>query len=160
MPCKTCGESDPEKFRTGNLSRCTACVDKRATQLARERRLRNPEKYARKFREQKAKQKAKDPHCQKGWQVKHAYNITFEDYARLLESQDFGCAICSRVFDDFKIDGRYGDVDHDHACCDGPKSCGECVRGILCHLCNKGLGFFADSPQRLEAAKQYLERAK
>lgn len=32
-------------------------------------------------------------------------------------------------------------VDHAHACCPGPRACGDCVRGLLCPGCNMGLGF-------------------
>ena len=38
-------------------------------------------------------------------------------------------------------------VDHDHRCCDGRKSCGKCVRGILCQPHNKAMHYvdrFAD----------------
>lgn len=49
-------------------------------------------------------------------------------------------------------------VDHDHSCCPGQQSCGLCIRGVLCGGCNRGIGFFSDSPDRLRAAALYLER--
>lgn len=32
-------------------------------------------------------------------------------------------------------------VDHDHRCCDGRKSCGKCVRGILCQPHNMAMHY-------------------
>jgi hypothetical protein len=31
-------------------------------------------------------------------------------------------------------------VDHDHRCCPGERSCGQCVRGLAHHACNRRLG--------------------
>lgn len=70
----------------------------------------------------------------------------------LLAQQNGKCAICGDV-----PGVRRLAVDHDHACCPGRKSCGKCVRGLLCGRCNTGLGMFKDSPDRLLAAKSYLE---
>ena len=41
------------------------------------------------------------------------------------------------------------DIDHDHACCDRPGSCGRCVRGVLCNGCNRLLGTVGESVPRL-----------
>jgi hypothetical protein len=49
-------------------------------------------------------------------------------------------------------------VDHDHACCDGPTSCGKCVRGFICSKCNRLLGCAEDSMVRLCSAIEYLKK--
>lgn len=30
------------------------------------------------------------------------------------------------------------------------------IRGVICHNCNMGLGYFYDDPDRLELARKYL----
>ena len=84
------------------------------------------------------------------------HGITPDAYARLLASQDNGCAICGKpetVFPSGRV--RRLDIDHDHACCPGDASCGSCVRGLLCNGCNRGL--FGFDPIRLRAAADYFE---
>lgn len=80
-----------------------------------------------------------------------AYGITEETYEALLSSQNGRCAICGVEL------GDKGTVDHDHACCPGYRSCGQCIRGILCKPCNTGLGHFSDDPAHLRAAADFLE---
>lgn len=46
-------------------------------------------------------------------------------------------------------------VDHDHACCPGTRTCGACVRGILCGPCNTRLGILENAAW-IEAAGEYL----
>jgi hypothetical protein len=54
--------------------------------------------------------------------------------------------------------GRQLAVDHDHACCaTRMRSCGRCVRGLLCSECNRVLGFFEDVA-RVAAVNAYLGR--
>jgi len=74
------------------------------------------------------------------------------DVEKMDRDQGGRCAICGSV----NPDGRRLAVDHDHACCPGKRSCGGCVRGLLCDRCNRGMGFFGDDPALLESAAEYL----
>lgn len=51
-------------------------------------------------------------------------------------------------------------IDHNHECCPGANSCGECFRRFLCMSCNTVLGFFKDDPGLLDNAKDYLAKAR
>lgn len=79
------------------------------------------------------------------------YGITLEQYNEILDSQNGVCAICFTPslfkYKNGKI--RNLSVDHDH-------KTGQ-VRGILCDICNRGLGHFKDSIDLLEKGKQYLQ---
>ncbi len=85
--------------------------------------------------------------------VRYLYQV---DEAELLAAQGGGCAICAST----EPGGRWGTwhVDHDHRCCVGPKTCGSCVRGLLCANCNTAIGKFGDRPDVLDAAANYLRR--
>lgn len=79
------------------------------------------------------------------------YGITADQYQALLVAQSDGCALCGRPPGDRRLH-----VDHDHSCCESTKSCGRCVRGLLCSQCNAGLGMFNDDPDRLLSAAIYV----
>jgi hypothetical protein len=80
------------------------------------------------------------------------HGITMEQYDSLVKSQDNSCAICGG-----KDVDRGLAIDHDHSCCPGKFSCGNCIRGLLCSNCNNGLGRFKDSKKLLMLAVQYLK---
>ena len=73
--------------------------------------------------------------------LKRTFGLTLEEVASLIDSQGGMCAIC---------DGPPQHIDHDHAT-------GR-IRGVLCGLCNMGLGQFGDDPMRLARACSYLRR--
>lgn len=75
----------------------------------------------------------------------------------ILEQQGNRCRICGVQEGD--TDRLVWHIDHDHSCCSGKKSCGACVRGVLCQQCNQGLGNFNDSIESLRNAVRYLELA-
>jgi hypothetical protein len=84
------------------------------------------------------------------------YGLTPEKFAEMLAAQNGRCKICGT--DDPKGGNHTSawTVDHGHACCPGPKSCGKCLRGLLCGPCNRGLGQFGDSLTVVESAAVYL----
>ena len=85
--------------------------------------------------------------------IRNNYKMTPEEWEALFDSQGRRCAVCGSD----TPDGPWWHTDHDHSCCPGRgKSCGECVRGILCGPCNMGLGSFKDDPERLRLAYDYL----
>lgn len=69
------------------------------------------------------------------------YRLTLDRYAEILASQGGGCGICGTL--QASSDGKAFAVDHDHRCCpERQRSCGQCVRGLLCGGCNGLLGFY------------------
>jgi len=84
--------------------------------------------------------------------VGRTYGLGDGEYEALHEAQEGLCYICKRA----KGTTRKLSVDHDHKCCDGPVSCGECVRGLLCRPCNDMLGHARDDWRMFARAIQYL----
>lgn len=79
------------------------------------------------------------------------FGLARDKYDALLQKQGGGCAICGTA-----TQKRLLAVDHDHSCCPGERTCGKCIRGLLCDNCNHGLGKFRDNPQLLRNAIRYL----
>lgn len=94
---------------------------------------------------------ALSPEAKRNRVLQRYYKMTVEDYDRLLEAQDYGCAACGES----APEGKYLKVDHDHACCPGAFTCGKCVRGLLCNACNSMLGHLENG--RVEKLTAYLE---
>ena len=95
--------------------------------------------------------------CDRGKSLYRNFGITLTQFDAMVEAQGGGCAICGHPGSE---ENRLS-VDHDHACCPGKKgkkTCGKCVRAILCARCNTGLGQFYDNPDTLMAAAFYLRR--
>jgi hypothetical protein len=96
-----------------------------------------------------------------GWSdtyLREIFGITQIQYVAMLAKQDGCCAICRSTVA-WKSERLVNfSVDHDRACCPGKRSCGQCVRGLLCNACNRGLRQFKDDAEALRRAIAYLDR--
>lgn len=82
------------------------------------------------------------------------YGLTEEKWNSLFDSQGRACAACGSK----ETSGWDWHTDHDHACCPYGRSCGKCIRGILCDSCNRALGAMKDKIERLQSLIDYLKR--
>lgn len=85
--------------------------------------------------------------CRTHDQTARTYSLSADTLIDMLSRP---CALCGSF--------ESPSIDHDHSCCDGAKSCGKCVRGTLCHKCNRGLGQFNDDQDLLKKALDYLKK--
>lgn len=106
------------------------------------------------YKSQQSTKSGKNHECRFCMKLRKRYTLTYHSYMSILIDQDFRCKICRCELD--MESPREIHVDHDHSCCPR-KSCGTCVRGVLCRSCNLGLGNFKDNPELLKVASTYLE---
>jgi len=154
--CKRCGADKPledfhkdKKAKDGLCFYCKECNKKKTRDY-----YAGLDKTAEKARNQQ--RVASGAH--RDYQYKKKYGLSLEDYNLLLEKQGGKCVICGITREECN-DKRALPVDHDHSCCPGVVTCGKCVRGILCHSCNRAVGLMRDNSERLRKAAAYLEQA-
>ena len=136
--CKNCLVEKPlneyythKSTKDGKGSWCKKCLIEKT---AEERK--NPEK------------KALWSEYQRRSILKHRYGINSADYDRMLEEQKGVCAICKVNTSGGRNTNSKLAVDHNH-------TTGE-VRGLLCSMCNKGIGMFKENTETMQKAIDYL----
>lgn len=136
--CKPCASAENKAYRSKNRDLVLA-GKKAAYRLDPERnrarnevwKARNPERHKYLVR--------------RSW-LKQNYNMTHEDYEARLAAQNYSCGLCGKPAGEKRLH-----VDHDHACCPGKRSCGSCVRGLLCGACNGRLGWLETKRELIAA---------
>jgi antitoxin component HigA of HigAB toxin-antitoxin module len=120
--------------KDGRQSRCKRCAVDQVVQWQKD----NPEKY-------KANWSKHIGNAESAIKRKATrYGITVERLKEMIEQSSGVCNICKRRPYKFLV------IDHCHNTTR--------VRGLLCEKCNQGLGLFADNPEFLRAAANYLEK--
>jgi hypothetical protein len=77
------------------------------------------------------------------------HKITEEQYIIMLNKYDGKCYSCK--------DREATCIDHDHSCCNvSRRSCGNCIRGLLCHNCNTALGLMKDNKESILLLVEYI----
>jgi hypothetical protein len=132
--CKSCELIKARERRAKKM----AIPGEKEKQNAKERewRRKNPRSYERRRAE---------------W-LKYKYNLTPEQYKEILDKQNGVCAIC---YKECKTTKGLA-IDHDHTCCPLNKSCGKCIRGLLCTNCNGAIGMLQEDISILNRAIEYL----
>jgi hypothetical protein len=98
-------------------------------------------------RANKAAQPERTTIMRRGWAIKTRYGITMDRFYEILADQNYECRICG-----IRLTRATTRIDHDHKT--------GIVRGLLCHECNLGLGFFRDNPAALRSAAAYIDRTR
>lgn len=83
--------------------------------------------------------------------IKALYGISREEWEWMRDAQDGRCALCGE-----KPTRKNLDIDHDHACCGKGKGCKNCIRGLLCPICNRLLGHVETKPALAVRFSDYL----
>ena len=139
-PCEECGSAITWDRKGRRPKRCPSCREAWTSIYERKYRQPRPPVPADKRR---------------AYQLRHRYGIELEEWQAILDRQGGGCAGCLRSEAEV---GRLF-VDHDHGCCPGGRSCGRCVRGLLCRACNTALGLVGEDEAVLRSMRAYVKRA-
>jgi hypothetical protein len=152
--CRDCHRSEEEasfeKYPRKKLTRCDECFRLRQNESQKKYREANKEKIRIGAVEQRKNSREKRNAYNRENRTRFKYNLSKAEHELLLNQQEFKCAICGSK--------KKLCIDHDHNCCPANKSCGKCIRGLLCQKCNQGLGMFQDDIQILKHAQKYLEQ--
>lgn len=155
--CRVCGVEKPltdfprdVRKSLGHTYRCKTCGNAYHAQW----RAKNPDKRDRYYVQRNERRRGR---IGRDAQLRQNFGITIEDYERMLQQQGGVCIICQ---DPERTRNKSLAVDHDRRCCPGRKSCGKCLRGLLCQPCNQALGMFFDDVEVLERAIAYLMNSR
>ncbi len=79
------------------------------------------------------------------------YSIHFKDLSSILQKQKNFCGKCGELMVKFC-------VDHDHACCQKPPTCGKCTRGLICYPCNQYMAGYDHYVSHKREVERYIEQ--
>ena len=127
--CKTCRNAKQREYARKNKD------------LIRERNRKRKESRKAYYQSERGIESSRRAH------LKRKYGITLEEYNELSDKQNHVCWICGSP--EMNNSNKVLCVDHNHETNE--------IRGLLCGLCNTGLGNLRDDISILEKAIKYLK---
>lgn len=167
MICTRCGEDKPEeefhkgRRGTGRNYYCKSCMKEYAREWNAKRTPEQRENHRLHRRESGAnvrsgsRSRMLTPEKSRANTLRYMYKVDVAWYDQKLVEQGGGCACCGATSSGGSSETFH--IDHDHSCCPGKRSCGKCIRGLLCNRCNLLLGVARDDVDVLKAAIEYLK---
>lgn len=79
--------------------------------------------------------------------IKYKWGLSLEQYNELMLT---GCQVCGSQ--------EKLNIDHDHKCCPPgtQRTCGRCIRGVLCRSCNLAEGMLMGRPELAIRLAEYM----
>lgn len=140
-PCNKCNVQKPledfckdKKYKDGRRNICKRCHTDYMINYYKN----NPDKTAEKNR--------MNTKFVPAWKRHH---ISEDSFNNMLKKHNGMCHSCKEK--EVKV------IDHDHSCCKSNRSCGKCVRGLLCQPCNIALGLLLDNRNNIIKLLNYVD---
>jgi len=155
--CTRCGELHEMSFYNLKYGKpiaiCKNCSRKQLNalyQLHKVERREKAKKYLDLHREEINKRRRYLKHLNPNWKnierdknLKACFGLKLDHKFFILKAQNFECDICGK-----KLTIETAFLDHDHKTGQN--------RGVLCNLCNSGLGYFKENYKTMSRAIEYL----
>lgn len=141
--CKICKSQIDKDWVEASPER----IEKRKNR-SREWQKANPEKYKKAIDSWRSKNPEQKWILDKKSHLWTHYRMTIDEFQKMFLEQDGKCLICDKK--------KKLVVDHDHSCCSGKTTCGNCTRGLVCHSCNTLIGYLETHKHLLDKAASYL----
>lgn len=135
-----------ESAKDGKQPKCKQCV--------KEYQKANPEGHRKRQQDYRQRGGSGLRRRERSRHLRENFGIDADDFDDMLAAQGGRCAACGT---DEVPKGNWH-IDHDHSCCPGIKTCGKCIRGILCSRCNKSLGMLEDNPAIIYSLALYAAK--
>lgn len=134
---RTSHDYTPKMNKDGVSIRCKECLHKQQAEYRARNRERIREYANAYYKLSMERNEEENRYNRRQSQLLHFYSITIEQYDLMLQQQNGLCGVCGKTDNQRRLS-----VDHDHSCCSGKRSCGKCVRGLLCGTCNTNIASF------------------
>lgn len=144
--CSACKKLKEKNYNKNYHSKNKELINKKSREYWYKNRDTLMPKQAERYKNNKDRYKS----ASKKVSLKKEYNLTELEYKQMFEKRNSLCDICKKQETAKHQSGIIKSLSVDHCHKTGK------VRGLLCNMCNRGLGLFLDNTELLKTAINYL----